>query len=89
VITMSATTSLTLTNSTRTRQVTLALGTLRMASRDVIVKQLPVVEALGCVTGEKRLTVILMRRTLVSSRSTIFAVFTHKCGWILPNSDML
>jgi P-type Ca2+ transporter type 2C len=36
-------------------QVTLALGTLRMASRDVIVKQLPVVEALGCCTGEERL----------------------------------
>lgn len=30
--------------------VTLALGTLRMARRDVIVKKLPVVESLGCAT---------------------------------------
>lgn len=30
--------------------VTLALGTLRMAQRDVIVKKLPVVESLGCAT---------------------------------------
>ena len=52
--------------------VTLALGTLRMARRDAIVKKLPVVESLGCAT-----TIASDKTgTLTQNEMTVRAVFT-------------